>query len=288
MPVTIIQGSEVKRPQTTPLTSSVLDHATVIQNADEFGLRNDAGLWPSYNCLDTLVPTSICPDPVGVKTFGFATWQPSFTFALHGGVQCKAVGLDQVDQKAEISRVFELNEGKGIEQALLLNRFVATGSGDEDILGQPAVWDAPDDLTPVAAVPLTVALALLEGYAARVYAGVPTIHMPRAAASLLAERIIWKNGKAFTLAGSKVAIGGGYDDEAMLASGVWDLYATGEVYVERSAEVLVQSIVLPGDGSGIGSGENGFADNDVLGLAERAFRVAVDCFVAKASGTVWA
>lgn len=282
MGIAIIKGSEVTRPDTTPLGSSVLDHATVVADG-HFGLHNNEGLWPSYNCLDTLVPTPICPDPLGstLKTFSFAEWIKGFEFAVHGGVQCRTVGLDVADQKAEVERVFGLNEGKGVEQALLLNRFVATDSD------APVQWDAPVDVTPGSPVTIQIALALLEGYAASVYAGVPTIHMPRAAASLLNERIVWIDGKAYTRSGSKVAIGGGYDDPTALATGEWDLYATGEVFVERSETVSVQSYVLPGDGSGTGSDENGIPDNSVLALAERMFRVAVDCFVAKVTATVW-
>lgn len=278
MAVKIITGTEITRPSTSPLTSSILDHATVVENA-QFGLRNNEGLWPSYNCLDTLIPTSICPSPMETKEFGFAEWVPGLEFAIYGGAQCLAVGLDAADQKAEVERVFALNEGKGIEQVLLYNRFVESDSD------APVQWDAPVDVTPATPVPLTVALALLEGYAASVYAGLPTIHMPRAAASMLGDRIEWIGDKAFTRSGAKVAIGGGYDTES--PDGTWNLYATGEVYIERSATLDFQQHVLPGDGSGTGSDENGLPDNTVIAFAERMFRVAVDCFVAKATGTVW-
>lgn len=285
MGVTIIKGGEVTRPDTEPLPSSILDHATV-ETVDDFGLRNDTGLWPSYNCLDLLVPTPICADPLvdNYKTFRTASWQPSFTFALQGGVQCRAVGLDLADQKAEVDRVFALSEGKGIEMALLANRFVA--SSGTDMHGQPRSWAAPTDLNPATPVPLPVALALLEGYAAATYVGVPTIHMSRAAASLLgADKIVWDGDKAYTRSGSKVAMGGGYDDATPPMTGLWTMFATGEVYVERSTEVSIQSQVLPSDGTHAGG--SGLSDNDVIALAERMFRVAVDCFVAKATGTVW-
>jgi hypothetical protein len=111
--------------------------------------------------------------------------------------------------------------------------------------------------------------------------------MPAAAASMLNERIVWNGDLAFTRSGSKVAFGGGYDDPDMLASGQWDMYATGEVFVERSTSVNVNTNVIPGDGSGVGSDENGLADNTAVSLVERMFRVGVDCFVAKATATVW-
>lgn len=282
MTVKIIKGREVTRPDTTPLTSSVLDHATLATNA-QFGMTNDAGLWPSYNCVDTLVPTAICPDPLApdvFKTFSFGEWMPGFAFAMQGGVQCRTVGLDKADQKAEIERVFEANEGKGVEQALLGNRFVATDSDAE------VQWDAPVDLTPASPVALSLALAILEGYAASVYAGLPTIHMPRAVASILNERIVWDGDKAYTRSGAKVAIGGGYDSDGV-PTGTYDMYVTGEVYVERSDTISIQQYVLPGDGSGVGSDENGLPDNTVVALVERMYRVGIDCFVAKITGTAW-
>ena len=284
--MTLIGNAEVTRPVPDPLKSSVMDHATVGPDVASFGLRNNEGLWPSYNCLDTLVPTPICPDPLlaesgGFKQFATIGWMPAFEFAVYGAVQCSPVGLDMTDQKSEVERVFSLNEGKGVEQGLLLNRFVATGSGD------PVQWDAPVDLS-AAGMSLLGALAALEGYAAATYAGVPTIHMPRAAALMLSGlgAITWTNGIATTKTGAMVAAGGGYDSTAV-PTGSYDLYATGEVYVERSEGVNIQTYVLPGDGSGVGSGENGLADNTVISLAERMYRVAVDCFVAKATGRAW-
>lgn len=275
MNVKITTEVAANRPTPDPLASSVMDHATVVDK-DDFGLRNNEGLWPSYNCMDTLVPTPICPDPEFTKTFGFAEWVPGFEFAVHGGAQCSAVGLDQNDMRSEISRVFDANEGKGIEMMLLFNRFVATTSDEFPAWSAPVDVSAPSSV--VGKVSLEVALAMLEGYAAANYAGIPTIHMPRAAASLLSMHIVWKDGKAYTRNGSKVAMGGGYDLSE--TDGTWDLYATGEVYVERGPKVNVATFTLPGDGST-------HDPNTVLALTERMYRVAVDCFVAKATAKVW-
>jgi hypothetical protein len=290
MNVQMVVERDITRPATTPIPSSLLDHVEAAGNlvqVDHFGLRNEQGMWPSYNCLDTLVPVQLCAEVVTPKTFGFSEWIPGFSFGLQGGAQCLAVGLDEADQNSEVERVFAVNEGRGVEEAMLLNRFFATTSDD------PVQWDAPIDLTPSPAptggISLSTALALLEGYAASVYAGVPTIHMPRAAALKLFGIGVLKevDGLYFTKTGSKVAAGGGYDDPDMLATGEWTMYATGEVYVERSERLKFQSRVIPGDGNGTGSDETGIPENSVLTLAERLFRVAVDCFVAKATGTVW-
>jgi hypothetical protein len=280
----LIEEAEIARPTPDPVTSSVLAHATVAE-IGRFGLRNNEGLWPSYNCIDTLVPTPICPDPMLTETgewksYDFPEWVPAFEFAVQGGVQCKVIGLDRADMEAEVRRVFALNEGKGVERALAANRFVASTSGETPL------WGDPVDLTPGSAISLATALALLEGYAAANYAGLPTIHMPRAAASLLNERIVWKGDEAYTRSGSKIAIGGGYDpDYATGFDGTWDLFATGEVYVERSGTIDINTMVLPGDGSGTGSDQNGLSDNTALALVERMYRVGVDCFVAKVTGT---
>lgn len=288
MTTKIIRGAEVNRPEPDALTSSVLDHSTVVEKSD-FGLRNNEGLWPSYNCLDLLVPTPICPEPLQTtaKIFTTAGWVPGFEFAVYGGVQCSAVGLDKADQKSEVARVFGRSEGKGVEQALLLNRFVANVQGSADPDGA-AYWAAPDALG--TAPSLLAALGILEGYAAAHYAGVPTLHLPRAVITMGFGQgaLVERGGKFFTKAGSKVVAGGGYDDTTGAQGGTMDFYVTGEVYVERSEEINVQAYVVPGDGSGIGSDQNGLSDNTVISLAERMYRVGIDCLLAKVTATVWA
>lgn len=299
-----VGGPEVVRPEPDALTSSVLDHAadagTVVNVERGFGKRNNAGLWASYNCLDLLTPTAICPNPLidetgDRKEFDAATWQPGFTFAVYGGTQCRAIGLDVDDQNREVARVFERSEGKGVERALLGTRFVASvdPGSDEPVSPYFGQWDDPEDLTPGTAVPLTVALALLEGDAADKYVGLPWIHMPRAAATVLevSGLIVWKGDLAFTKNGSRVAIGGGYDDPEMLASGLWDMYATGEVYVERGPGLPVKDYpVLPGmvtNASATSDEDSSLIENGIVSMTERMFRVAIDCYVAKVTGKVF-
>lgn len=275
----LIRESGVARPNVTPLKSTILDH-TGLTEYESFGLRNLEGLWPSYNCLDSLVPIPICPEPVGVgeegyKTFTRVGWVPAFEFAVYGAVQCSNVGLDVNDQVSELKRVFTANQARGIEKALKETRFVATTSGD------PVQWDAPIDLgvyTSVAQV-----LGVLEGYAASVYAGVPTLHMPRSVVLMAfgLGLLVEIDGKFYTYTGAKVAAGGGYDDPTSPLS--MDIFITGEVVVEASGTVDVNTYVLPGDGSGVGSDDNGLADNTHVALVERMFRVGVDCLTAKAS-----
>lgn len=287
MSVSFTPARNITRPAVTPITSTLLDHFPA-KTVTHFGLMNNEGVWPSYNCLDTLIPTAMCPDPLveasgNAKIFDGMEWVPAYDFAVYGGVQCYNVGLDENDMRSELKRVFEANMSKGVEQSLLWNRFVATDSD------APVQWAAPNDLTPGTDIGLVVALGLLEGDAASKYAGLPAIHMPRAAATVLESNglIVWEGNKAFTKNGSKVIIGGGYDDEDMLASGEWDMYATGEVYVEMSEQIDLHAHVLPGDGNDPGSDGTGLADNVQVALAERMFRVAIDCYISKVTATVW-
>lgn len=294
MTAQMIEGVEVNRPEPAPLISTILDHATVVDNA-KFGLRNNEGLWPSYNCLDLLVPTPTCAKPMAefeYKNFKVAGWVPGFEFAVHGGVQCSVIGLDMEDQKREVTRVFERSEAKGVEMALLLNRFVDNPAEvpGSDFVPTPydSEWEAPVDVLGGGSTTLLGALAALESYAAAVYAGTPTLHLPRGAALLAFGQglLVERDGKFFTKTGAKVAAGGGYDDPDNI-TGSYDLFVTGEVYVERSQRLTFHEITMPGDGSGIGSDMNGLADNTSVALVERMFRVGVDCLVAKATADVW-
>lgn len=277
---THVQERKVTRPSVTPLRSTVLDHASVIERGDKdhFDLVNEAGLWPSYNCLDTLNSTALCPDPTEDKDFDFIGWVPAFSFAVYAGTQCNLVGLDLADQKSETKRVFLANEGKGVERALLANRFVVREAVDNtgNQVHRRAEWDAPVDLTSAVTVDPKVALSVLEGYARTVYTGQPTLHLPAGAVSLLgSDKIVWEGNKAYTRLGSKVALGGGYDPDYVGWDGTWDFYATGEVYVEKGPEVDIQQYELNGSTGGY------FDSNTGMTLAERPYRAAVDCFVAK-------
>lgn len=297
MTITIIQGREITRPDTTPLTSSILDHATVVDMDDDFGLVNNAGLWPSYNCLDIAVQTPMCPDPLmdssdEPKEFAFASWQPAFQFAAYQGVQCSAVGLEEGDMLSEITRVARLNEGRLIEQALVETRFAAQNVAPGQP-GNPGEWDAPDALNAGGTLTVKTGVALLEAYAATKYAGVPTLHLPRAAVTLLEATglVTWEGDKAFTKNGSKIAMGGGYDQQifdGVDASADWTLWATGEVMVQRAGDPDIhQYNIVPGTVDLSSDAESGFTDNTVLALVEQTYRVAVDCFAASIEVAGW-
>lgn len=291
---TFITETETTRPTPDAVTSTILDHATVITTpvSNGFSMRTEDGMWPSYNCLDTFTHTPFCPNPPSNKVFDTVGRTDSFSFAVYAGVECRVIGLDKEDQDAETRRVFEHNEGKGIEAALLANRFVArTALTVNPLTGAPYLsdgrtlpeWEAPVTLTAGMNVSPQAAFAMLEGYARSIYAGQPTLHLPAGVASFLGQdKVVWKGNKAFSHLGSKIAFGGGYDPNYLTWNGTWDMYATGEVYIEKSVEIQHSVYDIPG--IRVGAANQG--RNHYLTLVERMYRASVDCFVAKATGKV--
>lgn len=291
-----IRGTEITRPTPEALSSSILDHATVVTRERDFGLQNNEGMWNSYNCLDLFTPTPTCPHPLLVdigeyKQFDTAAWVPGFQFAVYGGVKCSAVGLDAADQFNETVRAFERGEGRGIEQAILMTRFADSEpiGSDEPLSPTHSSWQAPEKITSGDFSTVGTALAALESHAAAHYLGVPTLHMPRGVVLMAAGAgyIVERDGKFYTKTGSKVAAGGGYGDDAFAETGYASLYATGEVYIEKGPGFQHQTHTIPGDGSGTGSDENGLGDNTVISLVERQYRVAIDCYAAYVNFSAW-
>ena len=259
-------------PAVVPLEGTLLDAASV---TDDFAWLDGNDLFESYNCMKFDQSAEFCAP--NTKTFDQgATWQDGFRFAAYGGAVCKAIGLDQGRMQSEVERVFKAGESTAVERALMETRFVA----DAD---PAARWAAPTDITPGGgAVAPEVGIALLEGYAASVYVGAPTLHIPRSVVSILAAKNgLDKNGRSFnTKLGSKIAAGAGYDfpnngpTGAAAASGEKWLYATGSVVIGRGPAVIRQ--VMATD------------TNDVFVLAERGYIAAVDCFTAAVRVTVTA
>jgi hypothetical protein len=258
--VDIFRAIEVKRPAVDPLGSSVLDHYPAVESTS-FGLRNDEGLWVSYDSIVPETPIPFADFCAGVFTpiFHNGTWITAETFAVQLGAECMNVGLDHDDMVEEVKRVFDSNAGSAVEQYLLAHRFTA---GD--------VVEVTGAGTPVS---LQAAVAFLEGYMAMHYVGKPTIHLPRMSASLLGLRVKWIDGKAYTPSGCRIVCGGGYDTSAEF-TGAYPIFATGEVYTEKATDVDVSTYVIPGDGT---SG----MDNIFQTAAERLYRVAVQGPVAK-------
>lgn len=257
-------------PAVTPLKGSLLQTASVDEN---FPWQTGFDLFESYNCMKFGESAEFCADNDKDldQSAGFVD---GFRFAAYGGVTCKTIGLDRGEMLSETERVFRTGESTAVERALMAQRFRANADANHG-------WPAPVDLTPVGgAVRPAVGVALLEGYASSVYVGVPTLHLPITIASLLlaVDGMAYVGDHLFTKTGSKVVAGAGYDfpntgpTGANAAAGEKWLYATGEVYVARSAEISQQAI--------------NFETNEVTVLAERGYIVAVDCFTAAVRVTV--
>jgi hypothetical protein len=255
-------------PTVEPLRGTLLDAATV---SDNFAWLEGTDLFESFNCMKFQADATFCaPSP---KTFDQAiVWQDGFRFAAYGGVQCKAIGLDQANMEREVQRVFEAGESTAVERALMETRFKADGGG---------LWAAPTDITPAGgAVSPEVGLGTLEGYAASEYVGVPTLHLPRVIVSVLATKgmLEWDGQVLRTKLGSKIAAGAGYDYPNLSPTGTqaavgekW-LYATGEVVVGRGPAIVRQVMAE--------------STNEVFVLGERGYIAAVDCFAAAVRVTV--
>lgn len=209
-------------------------------------------------------PTENTAVEAPAKTFSPPEWLDGIRFAVYAGVSCKPYGYTSEQGLANAQRVFEAKESIGVEKALM------------ETLLQGAT-----DLTPAAgAVTPEVGLAILEGNAATTYAGVPTIHVPRSIGSILMTRtaIEAQAGKFYSMQGSKVASGGGYEatnlspvGAAPAAGELW-LYATGEVAVARGTVVAKDAL-------------NQTTNEDRV-LVERPYVAAIDCYKAAVRVTV--
>jgi hypothetical protein len=265
---------EVARYPITPTTEKVkgtlLDAANV---GDEWEWLSGDDLFESYNCLTFGAAADFCAP--NSKTFPQSPqWVDGAMFAAYGGLACRMLGLDLDKAQREVARVFDGGEARAVERGLMEKRFRA------DTGGSPR-WGAPTDLTPAGgAVSPAVGIALLESYAASNYVGVPTLHMPRAIASLRGQvsALEWDGNLLRTFLGSKVAAGGGYDlvnygpDGTAAPAGEKWIYGTGEVVIARSKAEIRSAIAAE--------------QNDGFVLAERGYIVAVDCFAAAVRVTV--
>lgn len=264
-------------PTVSPLFSTLLDHADIVEGIDYL---QDRGLVDSFNCLDMATPTTLCPDLPGTKDFQPPVWLDGITFAVYGGLTCKPFGFSEATGLAEVERVFRLRESIGVERALMETRFIA-GPDDDPGAGVDLRWEAPTDLTPAGgAVEPEVGLAILEGHAGANYAGVPTLHIPRTIGSLLFsdDALVSEGGKAYSKIGSKAALGSGYEypnngpaGTAPAAGELW-MFATGEVLVARGA--LTSETAMD------------TTNNDIYALAERPYVAAIDCYASAVRVTV--
>lgn len=254
-------------PTVTRRKGTLLDAVNTIGN--EIAWMDGVGLFESYNCMRFDGSAVVC----GANSKDLdhqAGWVDGYLFAAYGGATCKAVGLDQGAMKAGLRDAFETGESGAVERALMAVLFAA----NDATATLPGQWAAAVDITPTGgAVKHSVGVAMLEEYAASVYTGVPTLHLPIAVASREAAvgALSGDGNKLFTKLGSKVVAGAGYAYPNLSPAGVaaaegerW-VYASGEIMLARSAEVIEKQVV-------------DLENNDVLALIERVYLAAIDCF----------
>jgi hypothetical protein len=193
---------------------------------------------------------------LGEKTPGTIDVVDGFPFAVYKMTEC----LDfHDDDTAWARRSLELGEAHAVESGFM-----------QAVLAQPTT-DQPNGTT---AVSLVNGIAILEGYAADVYGGVPIIHMPRSVATraLAADALdVDLNYIVSTKQGALVANGGGYslnlgpDGSPAPAGQAW-LYVTGMVTLTRGPVQAHRVLDTTNDNQ--------------VALAERVYVPAVDCFTA--------
>lgn len=264
--VSIVAPTYPVAPTITPRIAGLLSVATV---TDNFTWLDGNDLYDSYNCMQFGAEPVFCN--TNDKTFDqTAGWTDGALFGAYGGVICKAIGLDQPRMLSESERVFGAGESTAVERGLMKYRFAES----EDH------WDAATSINGGTSVCPAAGLAMLEAYAASIYVGVPTLHLPLAIASLLLvnNAVVRADGGLRTQLGSKVVAGAGYDFPNLSPTGTaasagekW-IYATGEVSVIRGPLTSRQ--------------EMNYSTNEVLVLEERPYIVAVDCFSAGIEVTV--
>lgn len=177
-------------------------------------------------------------------------------FAVYKGTQC----VDMVDDDLEWART-----------GLRLTEHIAVEEGAMASTLQGAV-----DLTAGTAVPLVQGLAMLEGYAAANYGGLPVIHMARSTATHLFSHDVLTTELDWTVRtkqGALVANGGGYEinlgpDGTPAPEGQAWMYVTGAVTVARTPVTAVRVL---GAAEGL---------NLQLALAERMVAVIAECIKA--------
>lgn len=187
-------------------------------------------------------------------------------FSLYTLFKCAPVGLGGEQAFMDRARTaLRLGEQRGLER--VTGRLLSAHSDAVDLTP-----------TPGTAVPIREGIARLEGWAAANYGGVPVIHVPRTAGSVLtggvsgqAERV---QGHLETKQGAYVASGGGYDnltgpgDTTAPADGEAWLYVTGQVVIHRTPTAEVGPLMDSATGGRV---------NQWAALVERLYTSTWEC-----------
>lgn len=225
------------------------DHTVTLTAADGTEWISAEFTWPLAVGLPNVVA-------LGEKTPGQIDVVEGSPFAVYKMTECKDLHGDDTEWAR---RSLALGEAHAVESGFM-----------QAVLAQPTTV-TPNGSTPVS---LVNGIAILEGYAADVYGGVPILHIPRSvatralAADALTPGLDWV---ITTQQGALVANGGGYSlnlgpaGEPAPAGQAW-LYVTGMVTLARGPVQAHRVLDVE--------------DNNQVVLAERTYVPSVDCFAA--------
>jgi len=258
MTIQMVRPADIAAPTVEPLLGTLYD---VAPPQDNYKWVDPSSLFTSLNCLDDRATGVVCGSAQG-KTFDTPSWAAGARFAGYAGVVCKGPGSGGTAMMADVLAAFERIESRIAEQGLV-----------EAVLSEAPASPTDRTPTPGTAVTPQKGLAILEEYGAGIYAGVPTLHIPRGIAQYLSQNgaLDWDGNILRTKMRTKVSAGGGYalvnkgPNNASAASGKYWMWVTGEVLIARSERVAVN--------------EMSRINNDNVVLAERAFIAAVDCLI---------
>jgi hypothetical protein len=196
--------------------------------------------WESWACLTPNVTRSSCIDGLAdapPKEMDVCpNTQTVKPFTVYSGV--KLTGQSQDVAKTQAGAILEDAQEYAVEQALWA---VLAG-----------------DVSESAALSAVGALAVVEDALADGYMGLGTIHLSRGMAIRLAQQLVQKGTTIETIAGTPVAVGGGYESNA--------IYGTGGVLIARGPVDFIEAFAP--------------SVNDLLVIAERTYVVNYDCFAA--------
>lgn len=196
-------------------------------------------------------------------------------FNLYSLFRCNPVGLGAAGLQERAAQSMRLGESRGLELGVASRLPLTVGAVD---------------LTPAGgAVHAITGLAMLEGWSAENYGGVPVIHVPRQVGTLLTTNgtVIRGSGRLETVQGVPVASGGGYADLEGPLTDVNDpnttqpagtdeawLYVTGYMVAHRAPTVSATPLTMS-RGAGLAG-----ASNDAFVLAVRPYAVTWECITA--------
>jgi hypothetical protein len=215
----------------------------------------------SYLCGDGGLYAAPCGQVTGPtfdteKTLEGGELVTAYPFAVYAGVDCDLFGRDEYGPAAR-------NKLTGLEERLVGQAFQEIVNANLTPITVPvpvAASYSPSDV-------ILAAVASLEQYAGRNYAGLPVLHLSRTQTAVLAAAnyvVVNVDGSLQTVQGTPIANSPGYEEFVP--------WITGAVHIWRTP-IEVHSV-------------DSVMTNTAQGLAERIYSVAVDCFVAIAEPQV--